>query len=106
MSTRAPKTINAARRATLVFRYEHELGEQLAADPSYYIFGPERVPEVAGKVVVGLCDGTANKDGRACQATLRGLRIRNTYEAIAAYLEGTDDYKELPSDIDGEPSKR
>lgn len=85
--------INPTRRATFLFRYEHELGEELAANPGEYIFGPERGPEVAGKVVDAICEGTAQLDGRACQATLKALGIGSDYGAITAYLEGSDDYQ-------------
>lgn len=51
-----------------------------------YYWNITELSAIAKKIVQGLANGTANKDGKAIKATCKALGINYTYKAIEEYL--------------------
>lgn len=67
--------------------YAAELSISFATDPEYAYSAATISPQdLARKMYISLKAGTANKDGKAIQRTLKRLGIKNTYKAIKEAL--------------------
>ena len=67
--------------------YLEELKRAITERPEVYAYPVEEAEEVAFRMMTAICKGSANKDSIAIQRTLKRLGIKNTYKAIAQYLE-------------------
>lgn len=55
--------------------------------PKYALVAARMAPEqLAAKVIHGLIDGTADKDGEGVKNTCKALGVPHTYKGIRAYL--------------------
>jgi hypothetical protein len=74
--------------ALFMGRYARNLERAVLAHPDEYYYPVADVPVVVERMRAALVAGTFNKDGYAFQWTCRDLRIKHTYKAILAYIEG------------------
>lgn len=71
-------------RAALVAKYT----DLFANDPEYAYSAARCTPEsLADKMMPGLIDGSASKDGKGIEAACEACGIKRTYKAIAEYLK-------------------
>jgi hypothetical protein len=84
--TTEPTNENLTRWLTV---YTAELKHRFDHDPSYATVVKQTTPrEYAERYTQALRERNASKDGKAVIATCKKLGIRNTYQAIEAYLNG------------------
>lgn len=81
MSTEAKTNIQ-----TFTDVYTKHLTAQVTKNPSDYGYSVYYVPTVVARMVPGLKNGGANKEGAAIRATCKELGIPYTYAGIKAYL--------------------
>lgn len=81
---------NAVGQGNIQAFFEHLTGEYVnhfRNDPEYAYAASHITPEaLARKMTLGLASGSANKDGKAIQATCKHFRIPHTYKAIRAFF--------------------
>lgn len=70
--------------------YAHHLEHAALTNPVEYSWPPSQARAIARKMTIALSNGTANKDGQACRATCKELRIPYTYKGIRAYFDADD----------------
>lgn len=64
-----------------------EARKRFADDPAYGYVASRMSPEdLAGRLTVGLVNGSADKDGAIVKAVCKELGIARTYRAIREYL--------------------
>jgi hypothetical protein len=65
-----------------------EIYRELFSDPEYAYVAKRTTPDdLARKMVLGLDNGTANKDGKAIKIACRKFGIAHTYKAIRQFLQ-------------------
>ena len=62
---------------------------ELFQTPDYAMAAARHTPEsLAEKMIAGLIDGTADKDGDGIKRACRALGLKHTYKTIREYLQG------------------
>lgn len=65
--------------------FQKKLLESIKINPSNYSYGAERVPEIAGRMKIGIIHDTCFYDTPAFKKTCKHFKIRNSRTAIREF---------------------
>ena len=68
--------------------YREKLIDSVRQHPDHYVWPISELDVVMERMEAAFVAGSFNKDSTAIRNTCRALGIKNTYQAIMAFLEG------------------